>query len=87
MIRLFEIRGPGFFGSRAILRLFAAGTQVHSLGESPRHALEEPATVDAGDVQLSAGVSFIVADSDQVTERLDSVAGSEFVDDRLRLRE
>jgi hypothetical protein len=36
--------------------------------------------------QPSARVSFTVADRDHDTERLDAVAGSEFIDDRIRLR-
>jgi hypothetical protein len=36
---------------------------------------------------LSAGASFIAADRDHDAERLDAVAGSEFLDDRIRLRE
>jgi hypothetical protein len=87
MSRLIETSGPGFFGTRAILRLFAAGTQVRRMEESPRHAPEEPATGDTRDVQPSPRASLIAADPDQVAERPDSVAGSEFVDDRIRLRQ
>jgi len=87
MRSLIETSGPSRFDSRAILRLFAAGTQVHGMDESPRQASEKPATLDAGDIQLSPRASFIVADPHQMMEHLDRVAGSEFVDDRIRLRE
>ena len=35
----------------------------------------------------SARASFVVADRDHEERRLDAVAGCEFVDDRIRLRE
>ena len=44
-----------------------------SMEESPAHAAEEPATPD-GDVPHDG-------------ESVDGIAGSEFVDDRIRLRE
>jgi hypothetical protein len=55
--------------------------------ESPRRAAEYPTTVDAGGTEPSARPSFIAADREQDGGRLDSVAGSEFVDDRIRGRE
>jgi nucleoside-diphosphate-sugar epimerase len=79
---------PGFFGSVAILRILAAGREVRTMEESPTTGgAEESAMVNAGDIQPSPGASFIAADRDQDVERLDTVAGSEFVDDRIRLRE
>ena len=57
-----------------------------SMDENPTRAPEEPATEDVGEPQPS-GVSVITADLDDHTERLDAVAGSEFVDDRIRLQE
>jgi hypothetical protein len=57
-----------------------------SMDENPTRAPEEPATEDVGENQPS-GASVITADLDDHTERLDAVAGSEFVDDRIRLRE
>ena len=57
--------GPAFFGSRAILRLLADGSEVPSMDENPSRAAEESATVDAGDVQPSSRASFIAADRDQ----------------------
>ena len=57
-----------------------------SMDENPTRAPEEPATKDAGALQPS-GASVIAADLDDGTEKLDAVAGSEFVDDRIRLEE
>ena len=87
MSRGFVTSGPAFFGSRSILRMFADGSEVPSMDENPRRAAEESATADARDVPPSSRVSFIAADRDQPAERVDGVAGSEFVDDRIRLRE
>jgi hypothetical protein len=87
MSRVIVMSGPGFFGSRAILRLPAAGGEARSVEESTRRAVEEPATVDTGDVQPSPRASFTAADREQAAESVDAVAGSEFVDDRIRLQE
>jgi nucleoside-diphosphate-sugar epimerase len=87
MSRVTVTIGAGFVGSGAILRLLAFGSEVGSMEESPRRAAEEPATVDAGDVQPSPRASFIAADREQDAESVDAVAGSEFVDDRIRLQE
>ncbi len=57
-----------------------------SMDENPTRIPKEPATKDAGELQPSEA-SVIVADLDDHTERLDAVAGSEFVDDRIRLQE
>ena len=48
---------------------------------------EEPTTMGTQDVQPSHGASLPSADLDRHTESLDTVAGSEFVDDRIRLEE
>jgi hypothetical protein len=52
-----------------------------------RVAPEAPPMRDNADIQLRIRVSLIVAGLDPGAERLDSVAGSEFLDDRLRLDE
>lgn len=57
-----------------------------SMDENLTRVPEEPATKDVGELQPS-GASVIAADLDDHTERLDAVAGSEFVDDRIRLQE
>jgi dihydroflavonol-4-reductase len=79
--------GPALSRSRVILRLRAAGREVRTIVGSPTHAAQVRATVDPGDVQPAARVSFIVADRDHDEGRLDGVAGCEFVDDRIRLLE
>ena len=54
---------------------------------SSRRAAQEPSAVDAGDVQPSPPASLTAAVWDQDAERADASAGSEFVDDRIRLQE
>ena len=58
---------------------------MRTIIESPTRAAEVRATQDTGDVQPGAPVSLIAADRDDDAERLDAVAGCEFVDDRIRL--
>jgi len=48
---------------------------------------EESPTLRAQDGQPSRGASIRSADLDRRPENLDTVAGSEFVDDRIRLEE
>jgi hypothetical protein len=43
--------------------------------------------MDVREIQPSRGASIIAADLGHHAESLDAVAGSEFVDDRIRLRE
>jgi hypothetical protein len=57
-----------------------------SMDENPTRVHEEPATKDVGELQPS-GAPVIAADLDDHTENLDAVAGSEFVDDRIRMPE
>jgi len=57
-----------------------------SMDENPTRGPEEPAAKDVGELQPTRA-SVIAADLDDDTERLDAVAGSEFVDDRIRLQE
>ena len=57
-----------------------------STDENPTHASDEPATKDVAELQPN-GAPVIAADLDDRTESLDAVAGSEFVDDRIRLQE
>jgi hypothetical protein len=77
--------GRGLFGGGAILQLLVAGAAPRSVEESPGHAAEQPATPN-GDVP-SHPASLIVPVRDHDGESVDGVAGSEFVDDRIRLRE
>jgi hypothetical protein len=55
--------------------------------ERPTRVPEEIATMDVQKIQPSRGASIIAADLGHYAKSLDVVAGSEFVDDRIRLRE
>ena len=87
MSRVLVTGGPGFVGSRVILRLLAAGRVAYATVSRPRRAAEMQASLDTGDVQPIERASFIVADRDNAAGRLDAAAGCEFFDDRIRLRE
>jgi nucleoside-diphosphate-sugar epimerase len=87
MSRVLVTGGPGLVGSRVILRLLAAGREPRTMAGSPTPATEVRAIPDIGDVQPSARGSFIATYRDHDAGRLDAVAGSEFVDDRIRLLE
>jgi hypothetical protein len=65
--------GPDVVGSRVILLLLAAGSEVRDLVGS---------LVGAGEVRPR--VSFIAADRDYDRGSFDAVAGCEFLDDRIR---
>jgi len=53
-----------------------------AIERNPTHVVEEPVATDVGDVQPDP--ASVAADGDDQGERLDAVAGSEFVDDRIR---
>jgi hypothetical protein len=55
--------------------------------ESPRPVTEESVMADSEDVQPSPRASIVTSDPDRDAERVDATAGSEFVDDRIRLRD
>src|SRR4029077_10469645 len=74
------------FSRLANVRLLAATREVRGMEESRRRVSGEPATMDGREVQPSRSASIIAADLIRHAESLDAVAGSEFVDDRLRLR-
>jgi hypothetical protein len=74
-------------GSSVILWLLAACREVRTMVWSPAHAAAVHGMVDIGDVQPGARVSLVAADRDHGAGRLDAVAGGEFIDDRIRLRE
>ena len=72
MSRVRLTSGPGFFSWLANIRLLVAVREVNTVEETSARAPEKPATMDVREVH---------------TETLDAVAGSEFVDDRIRERE
>lgn len=87
MSRILLTRWPRSVGG-AIPRRSAASREVRTMVESsPPRAAAVPALLDTRTVQPGARVSFIAADRDDDTRRLDAVAGGEFLDDRIRLRE
>ena len=86
MSRVLATGGPGLVGSRVMLRLLAAGREVRTAVVSLTRAAESRA-IRSGDVQPGARASFVAADRDHDAAQLDAVAGSEFVDDRIRLPE
>jgi hypothetical protein len=57
------------------------------MGESQRSGADGAPMRDTNEVQLSVRVSLIVAVPDADAERVDAVAGCEFLDDRLRREE
>jgi len=69
-------------GSLAVFRFLAVGTEVRSMDERRAHE-----TVGARNEQPERPASLATAEPGQDAEREDAVAGSEFVDDRIRLRE
>jgi hypothetical protein len=77
---------PGFFSRLANVRLLTATREVRGVEESRRRLPEEPATMDVREAQPNRGASIVAADLDHQAESQDAVAGSEFVDDRIRLR-
>lgn len=85
MSRVRATVGPG--GHSLILRLLAAGREVSAVAGSRTRAAEARAVLDARRVLAGAQLPFNAADRDDDAGRLDAVAGSEFVDDRIRLRE
>ena len=71
-------------GSRVMLRLLAAGRQLRAVVGNSTRAMEMRAVLDTA--EPGARMSFSVADRDHDAGRLDAVAGSEFVDDQIRLQ-
>ena len=57
-------------------------SQIRAIEKSPTHVVEEPVATDAGNVRPDP--ASVAADADDQGEGLDAVAGSEFVDDRIR---
>jgi hypothetical protein len=82
----FVTRGPHVLTSRAMFR-FLAASEKRSTEEGAGLAAEDFSTVDAGAVRPSPRASFSEANRVQDAPNLDAVAGSEFVDDRIRLQE
>jgi len=76
MSRVLSTGGLGFLSRLANIRPLAAAREVQSTEDGL-----------VREVQPSREMSSIEASLDPRAESLDAVAGSEFVDDRIRLRE
>ena len=87
MRRNFVTSRPGFFSRLANLRLVPAARERWSIEESATRVAEEPATLNVRQIQPTRGALIVAADLGHLADSLDAVAGSEFVDDRIRLRE
>jgi hypothetical protein len=79
--------GPGLFRRLADIRILVAVREVRRVEQGHPGAPREPATMDAREFPWSREASSIAVDFDDSADHLDAVAGSEFVDDRIRLRE
>jgi hypothetical protein len=79
--------GPGFFSRLTNVRLLAATRELRGMEESRTRVPMQHGTMDVREVHPNRGPSIVAADLDHDAQRLDAVAGSEFVDDRIRLRE
>ena len=77
----------GLVGSSVRLRLLAAARAVRGKVESLMRSAAVRAMLGSREIQPSARGSFSTAHRDDVAGGLDCVAGSEFLDDRIRLRE
>ena len=88
MTRTTDLTGVrGFFSRLANVRLLGATREVRGMEESRGRVPEEPATMDVREGQPNRGASIIAADLDHHADSPDAVAGSEFIDDRIRQRE
>ena len=77
----------GFLGRLVHFRLLTRQPEVRNLAESFRRVSDERATLGVSEIQPTRMASSAAEDLDHRAESLDAVAGSEFVDDRIRLRE
>ena len=84
MSKVFVTHRQSLAGSRVIRGLLSR--EVPIVG-SPTTAGLALKVVDGADSRSSAPGPFVAADRDAGPGRLDAVAGSEFLDDRIRLRE
>jgi hypothetical protein len=87
MSRVLLTVAAGLFSRLASVRFLSVTRVVRVIEESRTRVLEEPGTTDVREVQPNRAASIITAELDHHAESLDAVAGSEFVDDRIRLRE
>ena len=79
-------RRPHLINKTSILRLVVGDQGVRTIEENSTPAASVRAVLNTRNVQPNARVRLIAVDRDDAG-RLDAVAGCEFVDDRIRLRE
>jgi hypothetical protein len=79
--------GPGFLGRLVHFRLLTSAPEVRNLAESSWRVADERAALGVPEIQPTRMASSTAEDLDYRAEPLDAVAGSEFVDDRIRLRD
>ena len=79
--------GSGFFSRLFTVRFLSVTRVVRGIEESRTRVLEGPGTTDVREVQSTRGASTVAAGLDHQAEIPDAVAGSEFIDDRIRQRE
>jgi hypothetical protein len=79
--------GPGFLVRLVHFRRLPPAPQVRNPAESSWRVPGERATLSAPAIQPTRMASSAAEGLDHGAEPLDAVAGSEFVDDRIRLRE
>jgi hypothetical protein len=87
MSRILVTNRPGFFSRLVHVGFLPADREGRSMEATPTRVPEEPGTMDVREVRSSRWAWIIAPDLDHHAEGLDAVAGSEFVDDRIRLRE
>jgi hypothetical protein len=78
---------PGFLGRLAYFRLLTPVAEVRRLAEGSWRVPDERAPLGVPEIQPTRMPLSTADDLDYRAEPLDAVAGSEFVDDRIRLRE
>jgi hypothetical protein len=79
--------GAGFLGRLVHFRLLASAPEVRNLAEGSWRVPEERAALEVPEIQPTRTASSTAEDLDHRADALDAVAGSEFVDDRIRLRD
>jgi len=87
MRRVLVTHALDLVGSRVALGILAAGRGLRIVAASPTRAAEVPVRPGTALAPTSALVSFIATDRDHGPVALDAIAGSEFLDDRIRLSE
>lgn len=79
--------GPRFVASALTVRVPVSVSEVGTMEDSRRPVTEEPVTADTEDVQPGPRAPIDATGRDRDAERVDAIAGSEFLDDRIRLRD